>query len=277
MKETRNCKIIQDLLPAYIDNLTTTETNTFIEEHLQSCSECHKILDMIQKESGADVTVQNKEEEINYIKKYNKKYNKVKYALAILIWTLIIIFCVFYGRKIIIFKNITNKISNYKGYKNYYLCEYFYHGKFADVTEIWVKDEKMRQNFCGELSLLLKDDTVYNYIGEDNIEVIPLTDDAKAETLDKNGGLKNIYWYTLQSYEDELNNLANVFLYSLKDSLVNGKNCYQITTNDQKILYIDKENGLLIRVIFLDGDNHQSVIYDYEMDFNCVTDEIFEI
>lgn len=85
MKETRNCKIIQDLLPAYIDNLTTAETNTFIEEHLQSCSECQKIFNMMKREVSEDIAVQNKGDEVNYIKKYNKKYNKVKYALAILI------------------------------------------------------------------------------------------------------------------------------------------------------------------------------------------------
>ena len=32
MKENRNCKIVQDLLPNYIEKLTTEETNQFIEE-----------------------------------------------------------------------------------------------------------------------------------------------------------------------------------------------------------------------------------------------------
>ena len=35
MKEKRNCKIVQDLLPNYIENLTNQETNSFIEEHLK--------------------------------------------------------------------------------------------------------------------------------------------------------------------------------------------------------------------------------------------------
>ena len=42
MKENRNCKIVQDLLPNYIEKLTTEETNQFIEEHLKECDECKK-------------------------------------------------------------------------------------------------------------------------------------------------------------------------------------------------------------------------------------------
>ena len=37
MKEKRDCKIIQDLLPNYIEKLTNEETNNFIEEHLKEC------------------------------------------------------------------------------------------------------------------------------------------------------------------------------------------------------------------------------------------------
>ena len=50
MKEKTNCKIVQDLLPNYIENLTNEETNRFIEEHLKECPECQKVLENMQKE-----------------------------------------------------------------------------------------------------------------------------------------------------------------------------------------------------------------------------------
>ena len=43
MKEKKDCKIVQDLLPNYIENLTNEETNKFIDEHLKECNECQKI------------------------------------------------------------------------------------------------------------------------------------------------------------------------------------------------------------------------------------------
>ena len=33
MKDNKNCKVVLDLLPNYIENLTNDETNNFIKEH----------------------------------------------------------------------------------------------------------------------------------------------------------------------------------------------------------------------------------------------------
>ena len=37
MSENRDCKIVQDLLPNYIDKLTSSESNEYIDEHIKSC------------------------------------------------------------------------------------------------------------------------------------------------------------------------------------------------------------------------------------------------
>lgn len=44
-----NCKVIQDLLPIYNDELTSQETNILIEDHLKSCSNCNEIFVKISK------------------------------------------------------------------------------------------------------------------------------------------------------------------------------------------------------------------------------------
>ena len=36
------CEIIRDLLPLYIDGLTSKESNQEIEKHLKNCEECQK-------------------------------------------------------------------------------------------------------------------------------------------------------------------------------------------------------------------------------------------
>ena len=38
----KDCKIVQDLLPNYVENLTTKETNQFIENHLENCKDCNR-------------------------------------------------------------------------------------------------------------------------------------------------------------------------------------------------------------------------------------------
>lgn len=43
-----NCKIIQDLLPSYCDQLTSEESNAFIQEHLNQCPQCKAIFEKMQ-------------------------------------------------------------------------------------------------------------------------------------------------------------------------------------------------------------------------------------
>ena len=42
------CKIIQDLLPTYLEKMTTDETTTFIDEHLKICPECKDLLNSMK-------------------------------------------------------------------------------------------------------------------------------------------------------------------------------------------------------------------------------------
>ena len=82
MKDRRNCKIIQDLLPNYIEGLTNQETNQFIEEHLNECNECKKMYtDMKQKLSEEGISVDKKQilmEQINTLGYHNVEINLYK-------------------------------------------------------------------------------------------------------------------------------------------------------------------------------------------------------
>ena len=39
------CEMIQDLLPSYIDELTSEVTNREVESHVSECGQCKKVLD----------------------------------------------------------------------------------------------------------------------------------------------------------------------------------------------------------------------------------------
>lgn len=45
-----NCEIIKDLLPLYVEDLTSESSNQFIEEHLHSCAECVTYLENIKRD-----------------------------------------------------------------------------------------------------------------------------------------------------------------------------------------------------------------------------------
>ena len=70
MKNNIDCRIVQDLLPLYVDGLTSEYTSNMIEEHIKECYECAKSLSYMQ-DSNDSMNVNP--EEVNFLKKLNKK------------------------------------------------------------------------------------------------------------------------------------------------------------------------------------------------------------
>lgn len=60
------CNIVKDLLPAYIDGLTSKETNEEIEEHLKECTACHTIYEQMTADIALDIP--SAENEIDFLK-----------------------------------------------------------------------------------------------------------------------------------------------------------------------------------------------------------------
>ena len=71
------CEIIRDLLPLYIDGLTSKESNQEIEKHLKNCEECQKYyLEMTGDIDNFSVITNEEIEDVNLIKKIKKKNRK---------------------------------------------------------------------------------------------------------------------------------------------------------------------------------------------------------
>ena len=45
---SKECSIVKDLLPLYIEDMVSEETALFIEEHLQTCSKCKELLNKMK-------------------------------------------------------------------------------------------------------------------------------------------------------------------------------------------------------------------------------------
>lgn len=67
------CEIISDLLPSYIEELTSEESNRAIEEHLQTCPVCRKYLEEMQASVDAPEIKTANAKEINPFKKLRKR------------------------------------------------------------------------------------------------------------------------------------------------------------------------------------------------------------
>jgi hypothetical protein len=68
MKDENICEIIEDILPLYVDNLTSEVTNVFVERHFEECTKCQEAFQLMNNPISS---VPLKNRRIRYKKKFN--------------------------------------------------------------------------------------------------------------------------------------------------------------------------------------------------------------
>ena len=68
MKNNIPCEMIKDVLPSYVDKLTSDVTNNLVEEHINECEECKNTLEAMQDSTIGNIGEDDKKE-IDFLKK----------------------------------------------------------------------------------------------------------------------------------------------------------------------------------------------------------------
>lgn len=123
------CAVIEDLIPSYLEGLTSSETNAFIEENLGDCPECQKTIARLRRENetlhvAEEATTQagsgesetenrsasgnasqtKKPDEIDYLKKVRNKSRRntlIVGAFLLLLLTVLVVPTYFMGKETI--------------------------------------------------------------------------------------------------------------------------------------------------------------------------------
>ncbi|MGN1298681.1 MAG: zf-HC2 domain-containing protein [Candidatus Scatovivens sp.] len=261
MKEKRDCKIVQDLLPNYIEKLTNDETNKYIEEHLNECEECKKIYENMQKDLKLNFSKRDSRE-VKYIKKFNKKFKLLRNVLIIIM----VLFVIIVGRKTFILMKLSNKANNMINQTNYYTKTETYSNGQMNILESYNKDGIT----YGTMNLYSEgNDNRSIILYKSEKERIILIDDGTTKTLNNKGDVTiNPVYFT---GENILENLFIAITTSIDKIELNGKKCYLIRDgNTEK--FIDVNTGLAIKMI--DNQNNRTTDYKYEFDVVKDTDII---
>lgn len=82
MNKKLQCNIVNDLLPLYMDDLTSEETNSFIKKHLEECQNCQNEYRTFKAELSNSANRNNaaKMQEIDYLK--NKHISKNEFCFG---------------------------------------------------------------------------------------------------------------------------------------------------------------------------------------------------
>ena len=272
----RDCKIIQDLLPNYIDKLTTEESNIYLEEHLKQCEECRKNLEDMEKELKLD-TDKKDGKKVKYMKKFSNKMR----ILKLILFVILIIFLISTGRKMIILTNLSKKAEEYVNSTNYHRITYGYQPDYYVKTEVYTLGTKQAVLTTQFINGEKKELKIYGENGKLN-SIYTDYQGKKTANLNINGEM--IVNIPNETYLDD--NVWLLFLAAVTSSInnrtVNGKECYYIsnvydfyvyaTAGDG--IYIDKETGLTIKSNANEDGTWPQADYIYE--FNIVTEESFK-
>ena len=84
-----NCKVIEDLLPLYLDEVCSEESRQLVEEHLSECEECRKLVETITEVQYEKVE-QEETVESEVVKRSFKKIRR-RWSARIAVTVLIIL------------------------------------------------------------------------------------------------------------------------------------------------------------------------------------------
>ena len=269
MSRKNECKIVQDLLPNYVEGLTNEETNLFIEEHLRECNTCEKIFNNMKAEIQKPDKEVNKNE-VNYIKKYNKKLKTLKTIIILIL----IIFITILGRKAIILSSLSEKAKENQAYDNYYIKLNSYQGDYFITTEIYNKGEDYLRTwtrFSTDTQEIQK--MIYYKKGNDQILLQEIGENKYKKKSFIEGQIYPVT-YIPTNLKDKIESIIfpniNSTYFSVTSTSCNGKKCYLIKNKNNES-YIDKETGMAVRHI--EKNNENDLVIDYDYKFNIVTDD----
>ena len=257
----QNCKIVQDLLPSYIDKLTSSETNNYIEQHLRECKECQKCLLVMKK--GLETEHLKDVKQIDYLKKYKNKMRLLKLISALVVVCLV----PFTGIKVYkwqVLLKIYKHNVNYELGTNYKLTQR--DGSTGIITEKYYKNGiRLVKRSDG---IIIWENSKEKYFIDENKKAYielqkdepPVLDFDTTATI----GVSQILNETISKSELLLLTLKNTIDIHVEEY---GKHkCIVLLLNNEKI-WIDKEALFILR------DDFEGKSNEFSIETNTVTDD----
>ncbi len=283
----KECNIILDLLPGYIENDVTTDTKEFIEEHIKQCKDCRKILDNMKKDiiQEQEEIQDNTKIEIEKIKKVKRNLKMHKIMLIVSSIVVIILAVMFLHNQInkTLFDKIQETYYKNKASNNYLIKERTIYknlvdgsGDFDFVTELYCKEGKFKG--CTYYMETGTNKTIENpkeiEYGEINSSEYTKINTISNEIV-KFYNCKGTVPLEYSAYELSLNNFKDKEV-ELKN--FEGKEWYTYRKDYEsgyKEYWVDKENLTDTRIIESYDEYYRESTYTFEK--NIVTDEDIKI
>lgn len=289
------CEVIKDLLPSYISGVLSNETEEAIKEHINNCTTCRKILEKMNTGEINKSNIEGEKEEIDCLKKYNKKMKNLKIILIILILILIAfpsIFIIKYNYNINIMQSVSNNFKKIQEENNYtanvieHRIDYQNKREFTTTSKYYYKNNKYKiEKHCENESFDMKNKDTYYYGEIDTDTRTRIVEDIKTVYKEsrnyvyvKKGDLLRDIKTEIEIFDINLGFFNNIFIksgYQVRNDRYNGKDCYVLkkgTNEGYGEFWIEKDSMMIIRSI-QDLYNNSYTEKNYSITINSVKEE----
>lgn len=252
-----NCKLVEDILPTYIEKMTSKETTEFVDKHLEGCENCKKILDSmkenIEKENLENLKI------VKEIKKYKRKIKILKSFVILILLLVIGSFTGNIGYRYYVLYNALEKNTNYDIGSNYAFIEYESALERYPNPTITYHQDGFIKKVKGDKVLEYSDDVEYYYIDEEtktykvsnDIDLLKRDRDLLTIDLSKFEAFKNVFKENGEINKFEILKIAlDSKIKIWKEGFRNKE--YQIikTEDGEDKIYFDENTFLAERLIF---------------------------
>lgn len=282
----KDCEIIKDLLPNYVENLVSNQTRAYVEDHISNCTECRQLLNNMQADKVVEkeTTVKEEQAEIRNINRYRRKSILTKVMIGILIIIVIAGAGIFskYARNSSVIFTAYNKLQEIKDTENFkitieehdsnnndevHITRYFYKdGKYK--KEVFSNNNTYSQVYYGEIN-----STSYIFIDKNTNELINSTSYSLMPKSDFFVMFTDINFNATD--KGIIPNLTSMLSFDIRTEEYNGKDCYVLKHGGEisyREIWIDKDTMLQVKSI---QKNNNDTCYEtiYSIERNATTDE----
>lgn len=91
MNKKKECLLVTELLPLYLENQTGKDSNEYIEEHIKNCDECRRQMHYMTSSYGECAEHKEIENKKLLFKKIKKRIIEGYVIILIIVWIFIIV------------------------------------------------------------------------------------------------------------------------------------------------------------------------------------------
>lgn len=216
----------------------------------------------------------------------DKKKTKIWKNILIAILVILVIMIIIVGRKMIILKNLQNKVEQYRDANNYKATIRSYYGNSIQIFTTYKMNEKILSILKANADKDIKT-TLINYEDNEVKHTFIEAEQEKIAILEGNGLPVSVQIENGLKTQNLWQFITMAIFSDIEPEECNGKQCYKIylayslsarlDTRKMATTYFDKETGLKVRefngVSEESGEEKINIVTDYYYEFGNVKDE----